>query len=71
MSTSVEYLSDALEIFLPGSVPYLQFYFDVVNFKEKSSEFDSNCDVMLFHELIGRNTVHETRFADSRVTYDD
>ena len=71
MRPSIEYLCDALEVLLPCCIPDLQFDLSFVDFEEECSELHTNRDLVVLHELIGRDPVHETRLAYSRIANHD
>ena len=68
MCSSIEYLSNALKVLLTSSIPNLQFDSCVFDFKEKSSEFDAHGDLMIFHKLIRRHSMHQARFTNATIS---
>jgi len=62
MSSAIKDLGNALEGFLPGCVPDLQFKDSVLHLKEKGAELHTNSNLMILTELVGRHSMHQTGF---------
>lgn len=71
MSAAIKYPSYRLERLLTSGVPDLELDDFVVYLETIRAEFDSNCDLMLFLELIVHDTFHEAGFANTCITDDD
>ena len=68
MCPSIKYLRHTLEVFLSCGIPNLQFNFDVVYFEKEGAEFHADGHVVLLHEFIGGDAMHEARFSNTTIS---
>jgi hypothetical protein len=71
MSTTIENFCDALEWFLPSSIPNLELKRHVLDFNENRSEFYSDSNFVVIREFIMAHPMHKAWFANTRVTNHD
>eukprot|EP01022_Parablepharisma_sp_SALTPOND_P001904 TRINITY_DN1078_c0_g1_i1.p2 TRINITY_DN1078_c0_g1~~TRINITY_DN1078_c0_g1_i1.p2 ORF type:complete len:635 (+),score=52.23 TRINITY_DN1078_c0_g1_i1:9499-11403(+) len=71
MCTFVEYFGYRLKGLLSGSVPYLQLYYLVCNFKGKRAKIDRQCHLVVFVEFVLGTSKHQARFPHPGVSNDN
>ena len=71
MGSSVENFGNGLEVLLPSSIPNLELYLVIFDFKEESPKFNTYSDFMVLHKFICRDSVHDAALSDSTVSNND
>ena len=71
MRATIEDLRYALEGLLTGSIPYLELEHLLLKFNQECSELHTHRHLVISHELVVRQSVKETRFANRRVSNDN
>lgn len=65
MSAAVKDFGDALEGFLSGCVPDLQFQDSLLHLEKEGAELHADCHLMILAELIRGDTMHQTGLPDT------
>ena len=67
----IEYLRNTLKVLLPCCIPNLQFYLGVFYFQQERPEFNTDCNLVVFHEFICCHSMHQARRSYATVADDN